>query len=655
MANHAPSARPAIGLALPFAAVGLAGSLLLAVEMLNVLSGALLLPHEAHAGTFCVIVVAVVTSLTAGVGALIGRSTIRSFFLNGLVLTSAVGIAAAMAGVASTLVARAVIPRFDEEPPLALAFGGAWLALVMAPLFWMPLMVVLAARHRAQVARPRSVLAGAERQRVWAVTAFVIALGSALVVLGHGMLETARASLALTVGAVLVLASLVLVAARRLMRVTAIARGVEKVTDPRDVATSIQVDLGVGEELWVSRTVKDDPYRGTACPETGVRGAVFDAQRRLTWTLLTEGALFVGGLMLLLVIALHREPTTADYAPPMPATIAPAEQAPVAEPARSLAWYPLTFPVLADVDGDGQEDVVGLRWDSADESRALSLVATDGKTLTTRWRTEPIASQWANPQVRLVRSGDHLYVSDSEKLIHAFDLASGRELFPATPLPAEATLECGDERSGDPTQAWLANQPWVISKRVGFLVKADDGFVPAQATPDWCLRPGELPRCSAKTPAETVCETERGAPWTGFIEVRDLQEGRLGIAVGRSLKGDAPPAEPDRLAGYDPKTRHMLWEQPVAVDAEAHDFPSVQVALAAGRAFTFYQLRNGHWELSARDARSGQPLWKVEPPRAMEGTSFDSLTVSAQGVYLALSNRMEVFDPATGASRGVIW
>jgi hypothetical protein len=31
------------------------------------------------------------------------------------------------------------------------------------------------------------------------------------------------------------------------------------------------------------------------------------------------------------------------------------------------------------------------------------------------------------------------------------------------------------------------------------------------------------------------------------------------------------------------------------------------------------------------------------------------MTLTSQGVYLGLSNRLEVFDPVTGQSRGVVW
>jgi hypothetical protein len=85
-------------------------------------------------------------------------------------------------------------------------------------------------------------------------------------------------------------------------------------------------------------------------------------------------------------------------------------------------------PILVDIDSDGMQEVIGLRWDSTDESRALFVTAHDGASHRPLWSTDPIPSQWMSPQTQLVRSADVLFLNDSERRLHFHDVATCRAL-----------------------------------------------------------------------------------------------------------------------------------------------------------------------------------------------------------------------------------
>jgi hypothetical protein len=219
-------------------------------------------------------------------------------------------------------------------------------------------------------------------------------------------------------------------------------------------------------------------------------------------------------------------------------------------------------------------------------------------------------------------------------------------------MPDGALLACTDSREGT-ERAWLSRYPVPKGAPAGFLVDGEGALVES-AEPAWCNRWAvPHPLC----PASGVCRKDHYSSGRSlaphFSERFSLEEAGSGVALG--YRTDPQQTSTDELVGYDPATTKVRWRQPVARERVPHAMPRVEVDLSGGQLISFYQTREGAWELAARDAPTGDPTWSTLPPRALEGTNFDSLTVTGQGLYLGLSNRLEVFDPGTGASRGVIW
>ncbi len=149
-------------------------------------------------------------------------------------------------------------------------------------------------------ARPGSVVAAADRAHALLVTAFLAAIVATGVLLGHdGSVGTPEELGAVIATALLV--ALMLTDVMRAIRVTRLTRGLVRVPvlDQNRVPAQCEVDLGVGEERWVSldATWRGAPYRDRAV-DRGVRGSVGETRRRLTGTVLVDLAWLAGWLVL---------------------------------------------------------------------------------------------------------------------------------------------------------------------------------------------------------------------------------------------------------------------------------------------------------------------------------------------------------------------
>jgi hypothetical protein len=623
-------------LVLPFAALGLAGGLLAVFRLFGA---------EAPSAMILLPVTVSVTSCSAGVGAVARRLVgLRSRFRAALALAGTIGVAGAVAG---GLAGATVGALAGGEMALGGFAIGALMGAWCSTAFLLPMGVVFFAARWARSARVGTTTARSAREAVWALVCCSVALASAAVAA-----TAAPDSQRLVAGVVLGLVAvcgLGFVAAgdfRRLSALRALSTRVRRMAEPGEALGDMETDLGVGEEHWLTEP-PGAPYR-SGKPAPCVRGALFEVHRRLSRAAHVRAFEIVSSVVLLGLALRPADPSSRACAA---ATVAVEPEPPHLITGRGLAWYPLSEPILADLNGDGREDIVGLRWNSAHEEAALVVAANDGATLAPLWQSDPLPCQWANPRTRLRSSGDRLFLTDSEGLLRVYEAKTGA-LLSSTETPAGTQLACSDEGSSEP-RAWLARYPAEHGAPAGFLVDATGALTPANEPP-WCNRwMGKHGPCAGA--GRGVC---RGyhygdrAVASHFAESYALEEGGTGVALGSR---DDLGARADELVGYDPASRKVRWREPVARDHAPHSMPRVELELFGGQAFTLYQTQGGPWELAARDATTGAPTWSTFPPRAVEGTNFESLTVTGQGIYLGLSNRLEVFDPATGASRGVIW
>jgi hypothetical protein len=242
------------------------------------------------------------------------------------------------------------------------------------------------------------------------------------------------------------------------------------------------------------------------------------------------------------------------------------------------------LPLLEDLDGDGVEDIIGLRWDASHEAAALSVIATSGKTFRDLWSIQPVPAQWYSSATHLVRSGESLFFADGEGSLRVIGLRDGKiRATVTTPRPGEI---CGATEG--PARVFLrADQPGDYEQ--GVIVDAEGHVEPAKR-PAWCAWSWKRLECphqdgSPCVPSVTPPFLDKVAGYSSPIE-----EGDVGVATVsvKSTKKDAPPAGLQMLFGYDPKTKAKRWETPIPFsDDELHPSPSLSHTLRAGRFFAY--------------------------------------------------------------------
>jgi hypothetical protein len=425
-----------------------------------------------------------------------------------------------------------------------------------------------------------------------------------------------------------------------------------RLLDGEPPVRATQIDVGVGEERWLIAERPDHPYRAGATGSLLLFGSLRDGVHRLAMMTASRTPLLVGVALLFGLLPSRRDYGQLYVATPKPDPKPAAVAKPTGPKPSRQGWYPQPAPILADLTGDGVEDIIGMRWDWDHEESALSVTATNGKTFATIWSTPSHPAKWYSRSIRLVRADDRLFLSDSEGNLFIHELSTGKQVAWAA-FDAFADLCAAPDA---PARIWAEPETHDYDDATGTLVTAT-GERSSVKRPAWCKRRWEQAQCP--NDAGEPCYPTNGRPSIDkrFIVKTQLEQANVGIALGWKQKEPHRNDDvPSVFLGYDPRTQKDRFETKVAfTDDEIHGEPDLETALSDGRLFAYYQLKNGHWLLGARDAMTGAVLWHKNPPRTEHGTNFGSMKATSSRLYVRLNTRLEVFDAKTGESLGVVW
>jgi hypothetical protein len=457
---------------------------------------------------------------------------------------------------------------------------------------------------------------------------------------------------------------------RRIRRVRARVEAIGRPLSPETPSADVD-DLGVGEGRY-ERTrdeneVVKSPYRRASIPVPSVRGAPAQAREWLATADLWETLQALLALLLFGIVVGGRCMTA--YAPDEGGDPRRGRgegtpdgprkgESPAVAAVRSGAWYPQQDPILVDINGDGVDDVVGLRWDAGNEARALFVSAHDGATLRPIWATEPVPSQWMSGRTRLLRVGGTLFLADSERKLHRYDTATGAPLAPAVALTGDGARFCVAEELG---AVWL--RPDATSRSVAPGPNGAEGAREEGLLVDRAGEPRPSPRPACVEPAaprnprfghfDGTCWPKLQKAMGTSRGPRFLDKTAAAGIVEWYAAGDAP-----LLSGYDPASCRARWEAPLALPGDVlHHDPRVVHRLDDEEhpgLFTLLQLASGEWSLSARDATTGEVRWHFKLPRAERGSNVEALHTGGGRVFVSRSWQLDVVDRATGRYRGAI-
>ncbi len=223
-------------LVLPFTVIGVAGSVLVTDAFFGHALGGSSSGFESLGASGATI--ASVTATCALLGVLVRRLLPRNAFLGAALVAVAAGIGGVFAGALAALLSVAPLMTVSSPPPVDFITIGAGLGLAFSVPF-IPALVAVFLAGRASAAcgaRAGSVIARAERDRVWVATASAVVVAALM----GALFEPERpAPLGLAVAATLSLGVLVVTALQRLERQTVRFTGNYAAWSPRWMASRL--------------------------------------------------------------------------------------------------------------------------------------------------------------------------------------------------------------------------------------------------------------------------------------------------------------------------------------------------------------------------------------------------------------------------------
>ncbi|HJZ88277.1 MAG TPA: hypothetical protein VKN99_24050 [Polyangia bacterium] len=308
-------------------------------------------------------------------------------------------------------------------------------------------------------------------------------------------------------------------------------------------------------------------------------------------------------------------------------------------------------PLIANVDGDGVEDLIGrVRVVNPDQLWVAAFAGIHFKPI---WRAGPYGAWDTRKSILVALSGSRVLVTDSRQSARVLDLATGKELG-MVPLNDQAALVCGA-----PEGAPRFYVETVDKQRL--LIEAQPVQSRPGARPDWCgpgpfqLRPGqsECWEVGLHARLRSHCLPAREAPRVPGFEARfALREGALGVAVGSKRPGTEVPM----VVGFDPERNAVQWNRVLPQDpTQAETGVPYLTELSHGGVYSFYKLKSLRGgRLVKIDAATGATRWDVIVPQSETGTAPETLAITERRVYVPHWTWLDVFDASTGAHLGTI-
>lgn len=317
----------------------------------------------------------------------------------------------------------------------------------------------------------------------------------------------------------------------------------------------------------------------------------------------------------------------------------------VVPPSESVHWAggPL---VTTDIDGDGDEDLIGFYRTIDNHGTAVTYVGGFTSRGWKRvWRSRGLGPHGeVGSALGLV--GVAVLFSDDKGVLHVLDRTTGTEQKQIA-LSDRAEQICGI----DATHAWIS-----VTDETSVNADLTAGSTTPGSRPASCRKATAFAQCSrwdsddSVTP-HAVCFDDADTR----VKVPDMRvsyavrAGEHGIAVGTKQKGTTS----SMLAGFDAThpSAVPLWVRRVNPDASAMT-PTSEVGtldIVGDAAFLAYALDSKVVKLQRLDAATGAIQFEVVVPNADIASMPRGLVITNQRIYVAHFLWLDIFDVKTGA------
>ena len=305
-------------------------------------------------------------------------------------------------------------------------------------------------------------------------------------------------------------------------------------------------------------------------------------------------------------------------------------------------------PIPAAVGGGGVEGFIGRIRMRGDDT--LWIAAFEGAKLGQVWKDGPLGTYSQAYQSTFASVlGHSVVVTDYRANLHVYDLGTGRET---------RTVKLTDRAKGICTppggkHVWLE-----MSDEKNVLFDVDSGTTTPAGRPAGCPQGDASGDCRGwltRGAPRPGCAGPEGAPKVnGFQAVNVIEDGDAAVALGKKHPGTALPI----AVGFDPRTKTVRWQQPVASGDQAaateSSSTSVMDALAGGRFVVPYEITSNGWHFTAFDSHTGQRIWDFPLHSGIGLDEPQGFSLSATRVYVMRSSSVEVYDAKTGAPVGSV-